>query len=98
MKYRHIWKKNNKQNLGRYNRQLIIRLLNRGKILKNNHYHIILARRRVRKGSRYDKLGFFEMGERNQRPWNFMGFNLKKLKYALKCGAIFNPSVYKILI
>jgi len=65
MKYRHIWKKNRKQKLGRFNKQLVIRLVNKGKLLKNNHYHIVLARRRAQKGCRYDKLGFFELGKKH---------------------------------
>lgn len=98
MKYRKIWKRNIKQKLGRFNKQLVIRVVNGGRLLKKNHYHIVLARRRSRQGCRYDKLGFFELGQRKHRPWNFLGLNLKKIRYALMCGAIFNPSVYKILL
>lgn len=55
-----IVKKNNRQNLGKFNRELVIRLVKPDK-KTSSMYHLVLTRRRSHSGSRYDKVGFVEI-------------------------------------
>jgi ribosomal protein S16 len=92
-----ILKRNRKQKLGRYNRELIIRLAIKKRIMEKPVYHLVLARRRSRAGCRYDNLGFYEVFKDDRRSMNIFGLNRKKIKDALDQGASFHVSVYKLL-
>lgn len=96
MVYSNIIKRNSRQQLGRFNRQLVIRLnktRNPDKV-----YHFVLCRQRSRAGSRLDKLGFFHIFKNNRKAYNVLGLNRRKIRLALSHGAIFHVSVYKILM
>jgi ribosomal protein S16 len=92
-----ILKKNRRQKLGRYNRELVIRLAIKKIQMTKPIYHLVLARTRSRAGSRYDKLGFYEIFKDERRSLNVLGLNQRKIKQALELGAIFHTSVYKLL-
>lgn len=84
------------KNLGKFNRELVIRLAKTDK-KETNMYHLILTRRRSHAGSRYDKLGFFEIKKTKRRKMCILGLDRKKIKDALSLGATFHVSVYKII-
>jgi ribosomal protein S16 len=93
-----ILRRNKKQRLGRFNRELVIRLAIKKLKMAKPVYHLLLARRRSRAGCRYDKLGFFEIFTDNRRTFNVFGINRQKIKDAMTEGAYFHVSVYKLLI
>jgi len=92
-----ILKKNRRQSLGRFNKELVIRLSIKKRIMDKPVYHLVLARRRSRAGCRYDNLGFLEVFKDKRRSLNVFGINRKKIKDALILGASFHISVYKLL-
>lgn len=82
-----------KRNLGKYNRQLIIRILRKGKVS-----HIILTRQRNRSSSRLAKLGFFEVDKRkNEKDFLVIGIHWRKFNHALSLGAKIHSSVMRII-
>jgi ribosomal protein S16 len=93
-----ILKRNRKQSLGRYNKELVIRLARKKRIMANPVYHLVLARRRSRAGCRYDSLGYYEMFKNSRSTLNVFGINRKKIKDAMALGASFHLSVYKLLL
>jgi len=87
-----------RQNLGRYNKQLVIRLaLNRNDFSSIN-YSLVLTRRRTRPGSRYDLLGSFVLKRNKKDTHNCLYINRLKFKQALLHGARIHASVYKLII
>jgi ribosomal protein S16 len=93
-----IVKKNRRQQLGRFNRELVIRLAIKQRLKDRRMYHLVLARRRSSAGCRYDKLGFYEAFKRNNKPYHLLGLDRKKIKNAIAMGASIHVSVYKLLI
>ena len=91
-----IAKKNNRHDLGIYNRELVIRFAKGDKKI-SSMYHLVLTRRRSQAGSRYDKLGYFEIEKNSRKRVGVLGLNRKKLRDAIEMGATFHISVYKIL-
>jgi len=98
MSFSKIFKRNRHQRLGRYNRQLVIRLSQRKNPLTPTVYHLVLTRRRCRVGARYDKLGFIEIFKTPRKSYNIFGVDRNKIKQALFLGASFHVSVYKLLL
>jgi ribosomal protein S16 len=92
-----IVKKNNRFNLGQYNRELVIRLAKKKNENNSTMYHLVLTRRRSHAGSRYDKLGYFEIKKHKRKKIALLGIDRKKFKDALSLGATFHINVYKIL-
>jgi ribosomal protein S16 len=92
-----ILKKNRRHNLGRINRELVIRLAVKKQHIKKPIYHLVLARRRSRAGCRYDNLGFYEIFKDKGRSLHVLGLNRKKIKDAISLGASIHISVYKLL-
>ena len=84
------------KNLGIFNRELVIRLAKNDK-KETNMYHLVLTRRRSHAGSRYDKVGYFEIKKNKRKKMCILGLNRKKIKDALSLGATFHVSVYKII-
>ncbi len=97
MRLRHIKKRT--KNLGRFNKELWIRLLNKGRftVTGHNHYHIVLALRRNKARSRYDKLGYIDTVKKINKWYHEIAFNSKKMYEALSIGAKIHSSVYKLL-
>jgi hypothetical protein len=91
-----IQKKNNKKRLGKFNRELVIRLVIRRQI-KPVSAHLVLCKRRSSASSRYSKLGYFNMDSSN-KSLNVFGINRKKFKDAIALGASIHVSVYKMLL
>jgi ribosomal protein S16 len=91
-----IVKKNRRHNLGRYNRELVIRLIKK-ELYDKSMYHLVLARRRSRAGSRYDKLGYYQLSKTKCKELALFGINRKKIKDAIALGASVHVSVYKLL-
>jgi ribosomal protein S16 len=92
-----ILKKNRRHNLGRCNRELVIRLAIKRNLKHKPMYHLVLARRRSAAGCRYDKLGFYEVFKSN-KSFHLLGIDRKKIKNAIALGASVHVSVYKLLI
>nr|ADZ99054.1 ribosomal protein S16 [Physarum polycephalum] len=92
-----IIKKNHRQKLGRYNKELIIRLAIKRRLKYKPVYHLVLARRRSGASCRYDNLGFYEVFKTN-KPFHILGLNRKKIKNAIALGASIHISVYKLLL
>jgi ribosomal protein S16 len=95
--YRKIIKKNRRHNLGRIGRELVIRLAVKPYQNKTPVYHLVLARRRSHGGSRFDKLGYFEVFRKSRSAFAILGLDRKKIKDALAFGASIHVSVYKLL-
>jgi ribosomal protein S16 len=91
-----IIKKNRRHNLGRHNRELVIRLAVKRRLNYKPIYHLVLARRRSGANCRYDNLGFYEVFKSN-RAFHILGINRKKIKDAIALGASVHVSVYKLL-
>jgi ribosomal protein S16 len=92
-----ILKKDRRHNLGRYNRELVIRLAVKRRLDHKPVYHLVLARRRSAAGCRYDNLGFYEVFKAN-KSFHVFGINRKKIRNAIALGASIHISVYKLLI
>jgi ribosomal protein S16 len=92
-----ILEKNHRHNLGRYNRELVIRLAIKRRLKYKPMYHLVLARRRSTASCRYDKLGFYEVFK-DKKPLHLLGINRKKIRNAIALGASIHTSVYKLLI
>lgn len=92
-----IYKKNNRQVLGRYNRELVIRILVKRHLKHATCYHLVLTRRRSSANGRFDKLGYLQL-VKEQKPLLVLGLNRKKIKAAIANGASLHVSVYKLLI
>jgi len=91
-----IVKRNRKQKLGRYNRELVIRLAVKQRLTTKRVYQLVLARRRSSASCRYDKLGFYEVFKETT-PLHILGLDRKKIKNAIALGASMHISVYKLL-
>ena len=63
--YKKILKKNNKHNLGRIIKNLLLDQQNSKKIIK--HVSHCLTRKRSHAGTRFDKLGFFEIKKETRK-------------------------------
>lgn len=92
-----IIKRNRRHNLGRYNRELVIRLAIKKRLMKKPMYHLVLTRRRSHAGARYDKLGFYEVCKRAYPAYVILGLDRKKIKKALVLGASMHITVFKLL-
>jgi ribosomal protein S16 len=92
-----ILKKNRRHNLGRINKELVIRLAVKKNHVKKPIYHLVLARRRSRAGCRYDNLGFYEIFKDSKRSFHILALNRKKITNAISLGASIHISVYKLL-
>ena len=73
-----IYKKNNRQVLGRYNRELVIRILVKRHLKHATCYHLVLTRRRSSANGRFDKLGYLQL-VKEQKPLLVLGLNRKKI-------------------
>jgi ribosomal protein S16 len=94
--FQKIIKKNNRHKLGQHNKELVIRMAKK----QNNYstvYHLVLTRRRSHPGSRYDKLGYFEIKKHKRKKIALLGIDRKKIKDAINLGASLHVSIYKIL-
>jgi len=92
-----IIEKNRRHNLGRYNRELVIRLAIKKRLKYKPVYHLVLARRRSGASCRYDNLGYYEVFKGN-KPFHILGLDRKKIKNAIALGASIHISVYKLLL
>jgi len=92
-----IIKKNRRHKLGRYSRELVIRLALKKQLMQKPMYHLVLARRRSRGGARYDKLGYYEVHKRTYPAMSILGLDRKKIRDAIALGASIHASVYKLL-
>jgi ribosomal protein S16 len=97
--YSKIIKRNRRQRLGRFNRQLVIRLSLEKKLKTSTQYNLVLTRRRSKADSRYDLIGTFTILRGYKLPETSCLFlNRSKLTDAMQHGAIIHSSVYKLLI
>jgi len=97
--YSKIIKRNRRQRLGRYNKQLVIRLSLTRKLTTTTRYNLVLARRRSRADSRYDLIGTFAYIRSHKfKTASGLYINISKLKQALLHGAIIHTNVYKLLL
>jgi hypothetical protein len=96
--YSKIALRNYRQNLGRYNKQLVIRLALNRSDFSSRRYNLVLTRRRARPGSRYDLLGSFVFKSNKKDTYNCLYINILKFKQALFHGARIHASVYKLII
>src|ERR1700749_3688413 len=92
-----IKKKNHRQALGRYNRQLVIRLIAHRSKDSTIQYSLVLTRRRSKPGSRLDLLGKIVINRHQKTQFSCFHVNRQKIKNALSMGAHFHSSAYKLL-
>lgn len=96
--YSKIAKRDYRQHLGRYNKQLVIRLVRNRSIHSTVRYSLILTRRRTRPGSRYDLIGSFVLFTNRNKQFSCLFINRQKFGAALLHGARLHSSAYKLLI
>lgn len=95
--YSKIIKRNRRQKLGRYNRQLVIRLSLYKQNIGSTRYCLVLTRRKSSPGSRYDLLGTFTYKRLYNKEVSCLFINRFKIKQALLHGAVFHSSAYRLL-
>jgi hypothetical protein len=94
-----IIKRNRRQHLGRFNRQLVIRLSLQKKLETTTQYNLVLTRRRSKADSRYDLIGTFTLVRGYNIPQTSCLFlNRSKLVDSMLHGAVLHSSVYKLFI
>lgn len=82
--------------LGRFNRQLIVKIVQAKRISKQKRYHIVLAKRRGKPRRRLDKCGSFDAFIYKRRPYNSLLIDRKKFASFLNRGAKLHVSVLKL--